>query len=229
MTATSKKVLFVLTSHDRKGTKPSGFFLSEATHPYRILVDGGYSVDFVSPKGEAHVDPDSLDLDDGVNAAFWNDPALRDAVEHTKRPSDVRAVDYAGIFFAGGHAAMWDLPNDSDIAALTANVYEHGGIVAAVCHGPAALVNVKCSNGEYLIKGMFLAAFTNDEERAVGLDRVVPFMLEDRIRERGGHHDPAPNWQIKVCVSGRLVTGQNPASATRVGDAMLTMLNNAAH
>jgi putative intracellular protease/amidase len=230
MPATSKKVLFVLTSHDRKGNKPSGFFLSEATHPHRVLVDAGYDVDFVSPKGgKAPVDPDSLDLEDGVNAAFWNDPTLRSAVEHTKQPTDVNSDDYAGIFFAGGHGAMWDLPDNAALAALTASIYEHGGIVGAVCHGPAALVNVKRADGEYLIKDMYVAAFTNDEEHEVGLDRVVPFMLADRLVERGAHHDAAPNWQTKVCVSGRLVTGQNPASATRVGDAMLTMLQNAAH
>jgi putative intracellular protease/amidase len=230
MSTASKKVLFVLTSHDRKGSKPSGYFLSEATHPHRVLVDAGYEVDFVSPKGgAAPVDPDSLDLEDGVNARFWNDPALRNAVEHTKLPTDVNGDDYAAIFFAGGHGAMWDLPDNSALAALTANIYEHGGIVGAVCHGPAALVNVKRPDGEYLIKDMFVAAFTNAEEHEVGLDRVVPFMLADRLVEHGAHHDAAPNWQIKVCVSGRLVTGQNPASATRVGDAMLTMLQNAAH
>jgi putative intracellular protease/amidase len=230
MSATSNKVLFVLTSHDRKGNKPSGFFLSEATHPYRVLVDAGFQVEFASPKGgKAPIDPDSLDLDDAINAKFWNDPNLRGAVEHTKAATDVRADDYAGIFFAGGHGAMWDLPDDQALAALTASIYAHGGVVGAVCHGPAALVNVKRPDGEFLIKDMYVAAFTNDEEREVGLDGVVPFMLADRLKERGAHHDAGPNWQIKVCVSGRLVTGQNPASATRVGDAMLTMLTNAAH
>jgi putative intracellular protease/amidase len=227
---TSKKVLFVLTSHDRKGNKPSGFFLSEATHPHRVLVNAGYEVDFVSPKGgKAPLDPDSFDLEDGTNAQFWNDPKLRSAVEHTLKPTDVKADDYAGIFFAGGHGAMWDLPDNADLAAMTASIYEHGGIVGAVCHGPAALVNVKRPDGEYLVKDMFVAAFTDDEEREVGLELEVPFMLADRLVERGAHHDAGPNWQIKVCVSGRLVTGQNPASATRVGDAMLTMLQNSAH
>ena len=230
MTATSKKVLFVLTSHDRKGTKPSGFFLSEVSHPYRVLAEAGYQIDFVSPKGgKAPVDPDSLDLSDGANAEFWNAPALRDAVENTKRPTDVRADDYAAIYFAGGHGAMWDLPDDTALAALTADIYERGGVVGAVCHGPAGLVNVKRSNGEYLIKNMWISAFTNDEEREVGLERVVPFLLADKLEERGAHHDPAPNWQTKVCVSGRLVTGQNPSSATRVGDAMRTMLDNMSH
>src|SRR3954470_13250315 len=98
MSTASKKVLFVLTSHDRKGSKPSGYFLSEATHPHRVLVDAGYEVDFVSPKGgAAPVDPDSLDLEDGVNARFWNGPALRNAVEHTKLPTDVNGDDYAAI------------------------------------------------------------------------------------------------------------------------------------
>jgi putative intracellular protease/amidase len=230
MSKTSKKVLFVLTSHDHKGDKPSGFFLSEVTHPYRVLADAGYEIDFVSPKGgKAPLDPDSLNLDDGTNAKFWNDPALRGAVENTKRPSDVKADDYAGIFFAGGHGAMWDLPDDAALAEHTASIYADGGVVAAVCHGSAALVNVKRPSGEYLVKNMWIAAFTNDEEREVGLEHVVPFLLGDRLVQRGARLDPAPNWAIKVCVSGRLVTGQNPASATRVGDAMLTMLQNGAH
>ena len=230
MTATTNKVLFVLTSHDRKGNKPSGFFLSEVSHPHHVIANAGYEVDFVSPKGgKAPLDPDSLDLVDEVNAKFWNSPRMRGVVENTKRPTDVRAEDYAGIYFAGGHGAMWDLPEDTALAALTQNIYDHGGIVGAVCHGPAALVNVKRADGEYLVKDMWVAAFTNEEEREVGLERVVPFLLADRLVERGAHHDKAPNWAIKVCVSGRLVTGQNPASATRVGDAMLTMLQNHAH
>ena len=230
MTITSNKVLFVLTSHDRKGDKPSGFYLSEVTHPYRILVDAGFAVDFVSPKGgKAPVDPDSLDLKDGANAAFWNDPKLRSLVENTKNPSEVNAADYAAIYFAGGHAAMWDLPDDAAIAELTAAIYENGGVVGAVCHGPAALVNVKLKDGAYLLKDMFVAAFTNDEEREVGMDKVVPFKLADRLVERGAHHEAGPSWHINVCTSGRLVTGQNPESATRVGDAILTMLENMSH
>lgn len=230
MTTNSNKVLFVLTSHDHKGSKPSGFFLSEVTHPHLVLTNAGYEIDFVSPKGgKAPVDPDSLDFEDAINAKFWNNPGLRGATESTKSPSDVAAADYAGIFFAGGHGAMWDLPDDAALADITSNIYERGGIVGAVCHGPAALVNVKRNDGSYLIKNMYVAAFTNDEEREVGLEGVVPFMLADRLKQRGAFHDFAPNWQIKVCVSGRLVTGQNPASATRVGDAMLTMLQNASH
>ena len=225
---TSKKVLFVLTSHDRKGDKPSGYFLSEVTHPHQVLSRAGYQVEFVSPKGgKAPVDPDGFDLNDPANAAFWNDPALRGAVEDTKKPAQVRADDYAAIFYAGGHGTLWDFPGNRELAALAAQIYERGGVVGAVCHGPAGLVDVVLSDGKPLVAGKDVAAFTNDEERAVELDGVIPFFLADRLVERGARHRPAPLWQRQVVVSDRLVTGQNPASATGVGEAMLQLLESA--
>lgn len=203
MSVTSKKVLFVVTSHDRKGSKPSGFYLSEVTHPYQVLTDGGYEIDFVSPKGgKAPVDPDSMDLTDGANADFWNNSKLRAAIENTKQPSDVKADDYAGIFFAGGHGAMWDLPNDEAIAALTSNIFEHGGVVGAVCHGPAGIVNVKRANGDYLVKDMYVAAFTNEEEREVGLDRDVPFLLADLLSNTARTTIPGPTGASKCARAG---------------------------
>ena len=219
----SKKILIVLTSHDKKGDQPSGYYLSEATHPHKVFREAGYDVDFVSPKG-GKAPVDGFDLKDPINAAFWNDPKTRAAVEHTLRPSDVRAQDYAAIFYAGGHAAMWDLPDEGALAVIAANIYEAGGVVGAVCHGPAGLVNVQLSNGQYLVAGKDVSAFTNDEERAVKLDGVVPFSLADRLTERGARHHAAPNFQSKVVVSARLVTGQNPASATGVAEAMVTVL-----
>lgn len=218
-----KKILFVLTSHDRKGTEPSGYYLSEVSHPHEVLTKAGWSIDFVSPKG-GKPSVDGLDLKDPVNAKFWNDPALRGAVESTKKPSDVKAEDYAAIFYAGGHATMWDFPDDAALAALAARIYEQGGVVAAVCHGSAALVNVKLSDGTYLVAGKDVAAFTNDEERAVKLDAIVPFLLADKLVERGARHLPADNWKSQVVVSERLVTGQNPASATGVGEAIARLL-----
>jgi putative intracellular protease/amidase len=226
--STSKKALFILTSHDRKGTKPSGYFLSEVTHPHGVLEDAGYAVDFVSPKGgKAPVDPDGFDLKDPVNAAFWHDATLRGAVENTKTPSQVRAEDYAAIFYAGGHGTLWDFPDNRELARLAAQIYERGGVVGAVCHGPAGLVNVKLADGRYLVAGKDVAAFTNDEERAVELHEVIPFFLADRLVERGARHLPAPLWRPQVVVSERLVTGQNPASAAGVGEAMLKLLQSA--
>jgi putative intracellular protease/amidase len=228
MPGAAKKVLFVLTSHDRKGDKPSGFFLSEATHPHQVLTKAGHSVDFVSPKGgAAPIDPDSFDLKDPINRAFWEDKRLRSAVEQTRAPSQIETDDYNAIFYAGGHAAMWDLPDNPALAQIAARVYERGGVVGAVCHGPAGLINVRLTDGRYLVAGKSVAAFTDDEERAVELERVIPFSLADRLAARGAHHRPAPNWQPNVVVSERLVTGQNPASAPGVGEAIAKLLAQA--
>lgn len=224
-----KRILFVLTSHDRKGpveaadAAPSGFYLSEVSHPWHVLTRAGYTVDFVSPKGgETHVD--GLDLSDPLNAAFWNDPALRGATETTLAPSAVQAGDYAAIFYAGGHATMWDFADNTALADIAAQIYEQGGVVAAVCHGPAGLVNVRLTDGRYLVDGKDVAAFTNDEERAVDLYDTVPFLLADVLQARGARHLAAPNFEKKVVVSDRLVTGQNPASAFGVAEAMLPLL-----
>lgn len=219
----NSRILFVLTSHDRKGDQPSGFYLSEVSHPHAVLSRAGHAIDFVSPRGGA-APVDGLDLSDPVNAAFWEDPALRGATQATRRPDEVDPDDYAAVFYAGGHATMWDLPDDPGPATIAARIYERGGVVAAVCHGPAGLVNVRLSDGRFLVDGKDVAAFTNDEERAAKLDRVVPFLLADCLRERGARHHAAPPFQPKVVVSERLVTGQNPASAAGVADAMLPLL-----
>lgn len=219
-----KKILFVLTSHDRKGDQPSGYYLSEVTHPHKVLSEAGYVIDFVSPKG-GKAPVDALDLSDPINAEFWNDTKLRGATENTLRPSDVDPDDYAAIFYAGGHATMWDLPDDAGLAAIAARIYDDGGIVAAVCHGPAGLLNVKLADGTYLVAGKEVSAFTNDEERAVGLYDTVPFLLADTLQARGATHRPAADFTRQVVVSDRLVTGQNPQSATGVGEAMLRLLS----
>ena len=225
----SQRVLFVLTSHDRKGpvgafdAVPSGFYLSEVAHPHQILTDAGHTIDFVSPKG-GETEVDGLDLDDPINARFWNNTELRSATQTTLAPAQVDARAYAAIFYAGGHATMWDLPHSTELAALAACIYERGGVVAAVCHGPAGLVNLMLSDGRYLVDGKDVSAFTHEEERAVGLHSIVPFLLADVLQARGARHLAAPNFQPHVVVSERLVTGQNPASAKAVAEAMLTLL-----
>ncbi|KAA9001919.1 type 1 glutamine amidotransferase domain-containing protein [Affinibrenneria salicis] len=228
----SQRILFVLTSHDRKGAAddagaaPGGFYLSEVAHPHRVLADAGYGVDFVSPRGgKTHVD--GLDLDDPINAAFWHDADLRSAAGNTLAPAQVEPDDYAAIFYAGGHAAMWDFPDSAELAAIATRIYDRGGVVAAVCHGPAGLVNIRLSDGRHLVAGKDVAAFTNDEERAVGLYGTVPFLLADALQARGARHISAPDFQPQVVVSERLVTGQNPASARGVAEAMLPLLTTA--
>lgn len=225
MTNSAKPVLFVLTSHAVKGStgEPTGYYLSEATHPLAVLDDAGIPVEFASVKGgDAPVD--GLDLDDATNARYWNDGAFRKAVSETPKLSDVDLSHYSAIFFPGGHGAMWDLPTDASVAAAIRSVYEAGGAVAAVCHGPAALVNAKLSNGDYLVAGKKVAAFTDEEEEAVGLTKVVPFLLASTLSQHGALHQPAPNWTSKVVVDGKLITGQNPQSATAVGEALRDLL-----
>jgi len=140
------------------------------------------------------------------------------------RPDGVDPARYAAIFYAGGHGTMWDLPDNATLGAITAAIYEAGGIAAAVCHGPAGLVNVKLSTGKYLVDGKDLAAFTDAEESAVGLTNVVPFLLASTLTARGARHKPAANWAANVVVSDRLITGQNPASARGVGEAIVSAL-----
>jgi putative intracellular protease/amidase len=223
----TKRILFVLTSHSEKGNtgEKTGAYLSEVSHPYQVLSGSGFSIDFATPKGGTP--PwDGVDLTDAVNASFFQSRELADQLARAPQPAQVVAADYQAIFFAGGHGAMWDFPNDRALARLAAAIYEAGGVVGAVCHGPAGLVNVALSNGDYLVAGKAVAAFTNDEERAVKLENVVPFSLVDELSRRGAKHQPGPMWQARVVVSERLVTGQNPASASGVASEMAKLLSS---
>lgn len=219
-------ILFALTSHDKKGStgESTGAYLPEIAHPHAVFTAAGYAVDFVSTRG-GDVPLDGVDRNDPVNAAFLDDPALMRQLHASAASTSVDPSRYAAIFFAGGHGAMWDFPDATAFSQAAASIYESGGVVGAVCHGPAGLVNVRLTNGAYLVAGKTVSAFTNEEERAVKLDRVVPFLLETRLVERGARFEGAPNWQEKVVVSERLVTGQNPASASGVAKAMVTLLD----
>lgn len=213
-----KKVLFVLTSHNRKGDtgQATGYYLPEAAHPWAVLKKNGITVDFVSPQGGTPP-MDGADTSDPVCLQFLQDSEVIQKLAHTLTPDQVSTSAYSAILFVGGHGTMWDFPDNAALSVIAKTIYEEGGVVSALCHGPAALVNLKLSNGDYLVNGKQIAAFTDDEERAVKLDHVVPFMLESTLRQRGARHKHAPNWQANVVVDGRLVTGQNPASAEGIG------------
>lgn len=223
--STSRKVLFVLSSHKEKGNtgEKTGYYLSEAAHPWSVLTKAGYEVDFVSPQG-GKAPVDGLDLDDPINKEFWENSSTRHAVEHTAIPNDITPSDYLAIHYVGGHGTMWDFPNNEALAQIATDIYEAGGAVSAVCHGPAGLVNIRLSDGSYLIDGKQVTGFTNEEEAAVKLTDVVPFLLEDRLVERGADFQHSGLWEQHVTVDGRLITGQNPASATGVGEALVTVL-----
>lgn len=219
----NQRILIATTSHTEKGDTglPTGAYLTEIAHPYAVLTRAGYDVEFASVEG-GKIPLDGVDKADAESLTFLANHGTDLA---TSIPAEkVVPSRYDAIYFAGGHGAMWDLPDSDAFQRVTTAIYERGGVVAAVCHGPAALVNVKLSSGHYLIEGKSVSAFTNDEERAAQLDEVVPFLLADALEAHGADHEAAPNWQKKVVVSGRLVTGQNPASAAGVAEGVLGVL-----
>jgi putative intracellular protease/amidase len=222
----TKRILIALTSHDKKGAtsgEPTGAYLPEVAHPYALFSAAGYAVDLVSTRG-GRVPLDGVDRRDSTSAAFLDDPEVARQLADSQASSSVDPARYSAMFFAGGHGTMWDFPDARAFSDAARAIYEAGGVVGAVCHGSAGLLNVRLSNGRYLLADKSVSAFTNDEERAVELDRVVPFLLESRLVERGARFERAPNWQPKVVVSERLVTGQNPASASGVAKMMLATL-----
>lgn len=227
--AHAKPIVLLLTNVDRMhgarddvpgAVNSTGFYLSEAAHPYHVFKEAGHEVVFASPKGGfAPVDPKSLDLKDKENAKFWevHGGAIqgRGGVKDTAKLSDLNPKDYAGIYAAGGHGTCWDFPNNKEIADFIAAIHAQGGVVGAVCHGPMALVGVKGADGKPLVAGKKVAVFTNAEEKAVNLDKVVPFLLQSELEKAGAKVQVAENWAENAVRDGRLVTGQNPASAAK--------------
>ncbi len=215
-----KKILIIVTSHNQMGSTgvETGYYLPEVSHPLVELEKRKISVDFVSPKGGlAPMDPNSRNLNDPINKAFLARLDLVTKIENTLKPVDINPNEYSAILYAGGHGTMWDFPENIELANIASQIYENGGIVAAVCHGPAALVNIKLSDGRYLVEGKHLTGFSNAEEDAAELTDVMPFLLESKLIERGGIYSKASLWQEHVVNDQRLVTGQNPASAKEVG------------
>ncbi|KAI1412549.1 ThiJ/PfpI family protein [Hypoxylon sp. FL1857] len=228
------KVLVVLTScgeipgPDGKAVRETGWYLPELAHPYEILSPKCELV-IASPKGGvAPLDPNSLQpwiQDDSSSANFYNNKKA--LWENTAKISDFlgRADEFDAIFFPGGHGPMFDLATDKDSIALINEFWAKGKVTSAVCHGPAAFVNVKLPSGESLLKGRDVSAFTNAEEDAVGMSKYMPFKLEDKIKEGGANFQKASEpWAPTVCVAGKLITGQNPASAKGVGEAIAKAL-----
>lgn len=225
MKSDHKPVLCIVTSHPIKGASgvPTGFYMAELTHPLKVLEEAGLETVIASIRG-GQPPVDGFDLSDPVNAWFWNETDFQHRLATTPPLSELNGVDYSAVVFAGGHGTMWDFRDNLDAQRIIREVYENRGIVSAVCHGPAALVDAKLSNGEYLVNGKNLAAFTNKEEDEVQGTTVVPFLLETALREHGALHHEAPNWSENVVTDGRLITGQNPTSAHGVGIALVNAL-----
>jgi putative intracellular protease/amidase len=224
-------ILLVLTNHAELGDtgKLTGFFLSEAAHPYEVFTQNGNPVTLASPEGGfAPLDPKSFELKDEANAAFWeqfgNGDKKKPGVEKTVALSEVDPKKFGAIFFAGGHGSVWDFPDSESLKKVTVSIYENNGSVGAVCHGPAALVNVKLSDGSHLIAGKKTAVFTNSEEEAVSLTDTVPFLLQTAFEKAGATVETAKDFSENAVRDGRLVTGQNPASAKKAAGLLLEAL-----
>lgn len=220
----NKKALIVVTSNGQLGDsgQKTGWYLSEVSHVFWPLINAGFAIDFASPQGgKAPLEMESCKLDDPENKSFVEKRNIQKGIP-TISMAEVDPSKYSVIYFAGGHGTMWDFPDNEDINRVTAEIFENGGIVAAVCHGPAALTGVKLSDGKYLIDGKEINSFTDAEEREVEKDKIVPFLLETRLRERGGIFKRGNNWANQVVVSDRLITGQNPQSAASLGEAIVS-------
>ncbi|MFV9482413.1 type 1 glutamine amidotransferase domain-containing protein [Christiangramia sp. ASW11-125] len=223
------KVLFVLTSHDELGDtgNKTGFWIEEFANPYYSLLDKGVEITVATPEGgKAPIDPtsDSEDNQTEDTRRFKDDEAAQKVINNTHKLSDVKEEDFDGIFYPGGHGPLWDLSNDEKSIKLIESFNEAGKPIAFVCHAPAALKNVKAKDGNALVKGKKVTGFTNSEEEAVQLTDVVPFLVEDMLKENGGIYSKEADWNEYAVTDGNLITGQNPQSSGAVASRLYEML-----
>lgn len=223
------KILMVLTSHSELGNtgKKTGFWIEEFAAPYYVFLDAGVSVTIASPKGgQPPIDPSSDTPENQTPAVirFKADKSLQKILAETQLLSTVSSDDYDAVFYPGGHGPLWDLTNDADSINLIEEFWNSKKSIAAVCHAPAVLLNVKDDAGNHLIKGKNITGFTNSEEAAVELTEVVPFLLENELKNRGGIYSKKDNWASYVVKDGMLITGQNPASSEAAAKELINIL-----
>lgn len=227
----SKKlnVLFVVTSHDKLGDtdKKTGLWIEEFATPYYNLIDQGVNVVIASPKGgQPPIDPKSTSPDFQTEATkrFYNDSRTQRIFSKTVKLSKVNHEDYDAVFYPGGHGPLWDLSNDTNSIQLIESFYNNNKPIAFVCHAPAALLNVKDKQGQALVKGKKVTGFTNGEEAAVGLSTIVPFLIEDMLKQNGAIYEKGADWSPFAVSDGLLISGQNPQSASLVADLLIEKL-----
>ena len=222
-------VLFVLTSHDKLGDtgKKTGFWIEEFAAPYYTLTDKGVNVTIASPKGgQPPIDPasDTADAQTAFTIRFKADEGLQAKLAKSHILAEMKASDYDAVFYPGGHGPLWDLSEDKDSIKLIETFYKKQKPVVFVCHAPAALKHVKALNGEPLVKGKKVTGFTNEEEEGVKLTDVVPFLVEDMLKENGAHYEKTSAFAPYVLEDGLLITGQNPASSEPAAEKLLALL-----
>ncbi len=223
------KLLIVLTSHDKLGDtgKKTGFWLEEFTAPYYQFLDAGAVLTLASPKGgQPPLDPvsDEKNAQTETTERFRQDKDAQHALANTVKLADVNVADFDAVFYPGGHGPLWDLAENANSVKLIEDFWTAGKPVAAVCHAPGVLRDVKQADGSPLVKGKRVTGFSNSEEDAVGLTDIVPFLVEDELKKNGGDYSKAADWSPYVVTDGKLITGQNPASSANVAQALLKLL-----
>ncbi|MGA9600075.1 MAG: type 1 glutamine amidotransferase domain-containing protein [Methylocystis sp.] len=227
------KVLIVITSHDQLGDtgRKTGFWLEELAAPYYVFKDAGAEITLSSPKGgRPPLDPKSNEPEfrTELTLRFEKDAAAEAQLDKTLRLDSVNQQDFDTVYYPGGHGPMWDLANDERSAKLIESFLAAGKPVAVVCHSTAVLRHVKTPDGKRLVEGREVTGFTNGEEEAVGLTKVVPFLVEDEMLKLGAVFSKKANWAVHVVIDGALVTGQNPASSGPAASALLAKLKQPA-
>ena len=226
------KILMVLTSHAELGNtgRKTGFWLEEFAAPYYVFKDAGATLTLASPLGgQPPLDPKSDDAASQTDATrrFKADTAAQSALAETVKLSTLAASKFDAVFYPGGHGPLWDLVSDASSIALIDAMTAAGKPIAAVCHAPGVLRHAQTAGGQSLLTGKNVTGFTNSEEEAAGLSKVVPFLVEDMLKDHGGKFSKAADWQPHVVVDGNLITGQNPASSESAARALLGTLGKA--
>ncbi|MBC7405708.1 MAG: type 1 glutamine amidotransferase domain-containing protein [Cytophaga sp.] len=224
------KILMVLTSHDKLGNTgdKTGFWLEEFAAPYYVFKDAGAIITLATPLGgQPPLDPKSDDPKAQTDAVrrFKLDNTSQNELASTRMLNTMHAADFDAVFFPGGHGPLWDLAEDSSAIALIETMLNAGKPVAAVCHAPAVLRHPKTQDGKSVVLGKKVTGFTNSEEQAVGLAQIVPFLVEDMLKQNGGIYSKGDDWQPYVVTDGLLITGQNPASSELAAKALLAKLS----
>jgi len=224
------KILIVLTSHDQLGDtgKKTGFWLEELAAPYYTFIDAGAEVTLTSPAGgQPPLDPKSNEPDAQTETTkrFEADEVAMQALANTHKLSEVLNQDFDAVFYPGGHGPLWDLAKDQNSISLIEQTLQADKPVALVCHAPGVLRDVKDAEGRSIVEGKTVTGFSNTEEDGVGLTDIVPFLVEDMLKEKGGKYSKAEDWQVYVQQDGLLITGQNPASSAATAEALLKSLN----
>lgn len=223
------KILIVLTSHSKLGDTngKTGFWIEEFATPYYIFKEAGAQITLASPKGgQPPIDPKSDTPENQTEATirYKKDEVLLNLMANTTRLQEVSSKNFDAIFYPGGHGPLWDLSTDKNSIQLIEEFWDAKKPVASVCHAPSVLLNVKDEEGNYLVKGKNITGFSNTEEQAVQLDKIVPFLLEDELKNKGGIYSKKEDWASYFVKDGLLITGQNPASSEAVAKELLSLL-----